>query len=932
MASTQASPGVVVLERDLSHTTNATVDNVAAIAGAFEKGPVEEVQTISSERELIATFGKPNDYNYEYWFAVAQFLLYGGSVKVVRSDNASLKNAIDSTQITQTTFSATDTTLTVTSATGFDVNDYIKVDAEILKVTAISGLDITVTRGAWSTSAVSHAASSQITLIEPAGTASTVNEGSTFTDADTTLTVTSAATLGVQNNSYILIDSEILQVTAISTNDLTVSRGALGTTAAAHTDGSAVTLQTVTSNKTTINEETSTGVTPPIIKNIDTYEAVTEEAANNWKWAARTPGLYGNSIRVVATDAGPDQVLWLASPSAGNEWKFTAGSGVSVSATNTYSQVYSYSLIVTFEPGSTLVGAFEADNYYTAVSGNVTGRIIAYDAAARTIEVSVDDTGSDYLEIGDTFTELANNSNSPGSATGDTAVVESIKRRLTVAHNEGSANFAANQVIKDSSTVTDGENAGDNVTVTGIESEYTSRYYGPNQKWAAIAPRPATSQYALDRGGFRDLMHILVIDGDGGITGVPGSILEKFLDVSKGADVKSPQGNNIYYKDVIKVNSTYIWWGSHEVNTVFDIDANATGDIGSAVTNRKYDLLKNTYALKSADDPTSSNAQAVPLLYTKNSSTVKYSLRGGVDGYTLEKDKLFDSYDLYSDSETEEIDYILQGPAMSNLTDSTAKAQKMLDLAATRKDCMAFISPPRDRVIGVPAVNTIVDRVIEFFDALSSTSYGVFDNNYKYIYDKYNDKYRWLPCNSDVAGLTLSTALNQEPWFSPAGFNRGQLRNAIKLAYSPLKDHRDRLYSSRINPICSFPGQGIILYGDKTAQGIASAFDRINVRRLFLVIERAISVAAKSQLFEMNDEFTRQGFKNIINPYLRGVQARRGVVDFLVVCDSTNNPSDAIDRGEFFAEIFVKPTRSINFITLQFTATRTGASFSEVVS
>ena len=249
MASTQASPGVVVLERDLSHTTNATVDNVAAIAGAFEKGPVEEVQTISSERELIATFGKPNDYNYEYWFAVAQFLLYGGSVKVVRADNASLKNAIDATQITQTTFDATDTTLTVTSATGFDVNDYLKVDAEILKITAISGLDITVTRGAWSTSAVSHAASSQIALIEPAGSASTVNEGGTYSDSDTTLTVTSAATLGVQNNSYILIDSEILQVTAIATNDLTVTRGALGTTAAAHTNGSAVTLQTVTVNK-----------------------------------------------------------------------------------------------------------------------------------------------------------------------------------------------------------------------------------------------------------------------------------------------------------------------------------------------------------------------------------------------------------------------------------------------------------------------------------------------------------------------------------------------------------------------------------------------------------------------------------------------------------------------------------------------------------
>ena len=932
MASTQASPGVVVLERDLTHTTNATVDNVAAICGAFEKGPVEEIQTISSERELIDTFGKPNDYNYEYWFSAAQFLLYGGSVKIVRSDNSSLKNAIDATTIVSTSFSATDTTLTVTSATGFDVNDYIKIDAEILKVTAISGNDVTVTRGVFSTSAVSHAAASQITLIEPAGTASTVNEGGTYTDSDTTLTVTSAATLGVQNNSYILIDTEILQVTNISTNDLTVTRGALGTSAAAHTDGSAVSLQTVTTNKTTINEETSSGVTPPIIKNISTYESTTEDASNDFKWAARTPGIYGNSIRILATDAGPDQVLWLTSPSSGNEWKFTSGKGVNVSASNVSSKVYSYSLIVTFEAGSNLVGSFEADNFYTAVAGNVTGRIVAYDASARKIELSVDDTGSDYLEVGDTVTELANSGGSAGSATGDSAVVSKIQRRLTVANNEGSEKFAANMVIKDSSTLSSDINAGDNVTISAIEDEYDSRYYGPNQKWGAIAPRPGTSQYAADRGGFRDLMHILVIDGDGGITGVPGSVLEKFLDVSKASDAKSPQGQNLYYKDVIKLNSRYTWWGSHETSTIFDVDSNATGDIGSSSTNRKFDLLKNNYAILSSDDPTGANPSAIPLIYTKNSSTVKYSLRGGVDGYTLDKDKLFDSYDLFSDQETIEIDYVLMGPAMSNLTDSTAKAQKMLDIAAVRKDCMAFISPPRDRVIGVPSTNTIVDRIIEFYNGLSSTSYGVFDNNYKYIYDKYTDKYRYLPCNADIAGLTLSTALNQEPWFSPAGFSRGQLRNAIKLAYSPLKDQRDRLYSARVNPICSFPGQGIVLYGDKTAQGVASAFDRINVRRLFLVIERAISVAAKSQLFEMNDEFTRQGFKNLVIPYLRGVQARRGVVDFLVVCDETNNPADAVDRGEFFAEIFVKPTRSINFITLQFTATRTGASFAEIVS
>ena len=269
---------------------------------------------------------------------------------------------------------------------------------------------------------------------------------------------------------------------------------------------------------------------------------------------------------------------------------------------------------------------------------------------------------------------------------------------------------------------------------------------------------------------------------------------------------------------------------------------------------------------------------------------------------------------------------------MTTVGDSIAKAQHIISIANSRKDCMAFISPHRGDVIGQPSTNDIVTKTIDYFDALASTSYAVFDNNYKYIYDKYNDVYRYIPCNGDMAGLVLSTTLNSEAWFSPAGFNRGTILNAITLAYSPLKDHRDRLYAARVNPIVAFPGEGIILFGDKTALGYSSAFDRINVRRLFLVLEESISVAAKNQLFELNDEFTRAQFKNIVEPFLRSVQSRRGIVDFLVVCDATNNPADAIDRGEFFAEIFVKPARSINFITLTFTATRTGASFSEIVS
>ena len=923
MASTQLSPGVVVLERDLTNVVNATVDNIAAIVGSFEKGPVEQVTDVTSEKELLSIFGKPTEYNYEYWFSTAQFLLYGGTVKVIRAMNDSLKNAIDTAQYTVTTFSASDTTLTVASATDFDVNDVLAVDAELLVISAISGNDVTVSRGQLATSAVSHAAATNITLIEPAGTSSTINEGGTFSNSDLTLTVTSAAALGVGTNSYIRVDDEILQVSSVAGNDLTVIRAQLNTTAAAHTDGSTVNLQTVTTNKTEINETTATGVTAPLIKNLATYEANVETAANNWKWGAKTAGIYGNSLRVIVTDAGPDQVLYLAQPTA-NEWEFVNNAEISFSNANVYGRVYDYSVIVTFKDDASLVGSFEKDNYITAVSGGVTGRIVAWDAVNRKLEVTIDDTASDILEINDTITELANNSNTPGSATGDSGDIESISRELRVALNQASPRFQANQTVVDKNTTT--------ISIANVEVDYESRLYGENTKWINVAARPTTSAWVQDRGGYNDLMHILVIDGDGKVTGTPGAVLEKHLNVSKAIDAKSPQGDNIYYKDVIKNYSEYLYWGSHETANIYDKNTSNSGVIGVSGVNREFDIIKSSEPLNNLDDPTGLNPLAIPLLGTKNRATLRYSLQGGADGYTIARPDILGAYDLFSDPETVDIDYLLMGPSMSGIDDTIAKAQHVISIAASRKDCIAYVSPYRGDVIGQTKTSTIVARTVSYFDQLSSTSYAVFDNNYKYIYDKYSDKYRYIPCNADIAGLTLSTTLAQEPWFSPAGFNRGQLRNAIKLAYSPLKDHRDTLYASRVNPIVAFPGQGIVLFGDKTALSYVSAFDRINVRRLFLVMEEAIAEAAKTQLFELNDEFTRQQFKNIVEPYLRSVQSRRGIVDFLVVCDGTNNPAESIDRGEFYAEIFVKPTRSINFITLTFTATRTGASFSELVT
>ena len=927
MASTQLSPGVVVLERDLTTVANATLDNVAAVVGSFEKGPVNKIVDITSEKELLAVFGRPNDYNYEYWYNAAQFLLYGGTLKVIRSDSTALKNAIDTAQYTNTLFSGSDTTLTVKAATDIASNDYLLIDAEIMTVTAINGNDLSVLRAQLNTAGTTHAAGAAITLIEDAGTTTDLNQGATLSAGATSVTVQSATTLAVQINDYLKIESEIIRVSAIAGDVLTVTRGELNTTASSHSDGVAINRLTVTSGKTEINEQTSTGVTAPLIRNIEQYESTVEGASNNWKWGGRHPGLYGNSLRVVITDAGADQILSLNQPTTA-EWEFQTTDSVDYALGNSTAKVYSYTTVVTLD-ATAISGDFNLNEYWRAETNanspsaiDVQGQVLAYDPVTRKLELSIDYTlSSDVLEPGDAVALWT--AASGGARTGDKGVVESIERQLRVVRDINKELFEANYTLEDDNATPGTAN----VQVIAVRSDYEERFFGGGQKWINVAPRPSTSPWVQDRAGRNDQMHILVLDGDGKLTGTPGSVLEKFLFVSKASDAKGVQGETVYYKDLIKNNSRYIYWGSHETGSIFDIDGGANGSIGLSGISRAFDLLKFSSPIKTNE---SASSREIP--GTTNNATLRYVLQGGVDGYTLTRSETLGAFDLVADKETIDVDYILMGPSMADAADTTAKAQKIIDIAATRKDCLAFISPPRTDVIGQTDTNVIVNRSINFFNGLSSTSYAVFDNNYKYIYDKYNDKYRYIATNADVAGLTLGATLNAEAWFSPAGFNRGQLRNAIKLAYSPLKDHRDRLYAARVNPVVAFPGQGIVLFGDKTALSYQSAFDRINVRRLFLVLEDAISAAAKTQLFELNDEFTRASFKNIVEPFLRSIQSRRGIVDFLCVCDSSNNPAESIDRGEFFAEIFVKPTTSINFITLTFTATRSGTSFAEVTN
>jgi hypothetical protein len=402
---------------------------------------------------------------------------------------------------------------------------------------------------------------------------------------------------------------------------------------------------------------------------------------------------------------------------------------------------------------------------------------------------------------------------------------------------------------------------------------------------------PSTTASVSNAGGSQDEMHIIVIDEDGLFTGTAGTILERFAGVSKAANAVTSTGESNYYKNVLNFQSLYIWWTDH---------------IGGHV-NWGSDASGVTFTLMSAvTDPTKATV----------------SLQGGANDSPTDGD-LQTGYAKFGNDE--EVDVSLLFLAGHSVTVGKYVQD---NIATVRKDCMVFLSPQKTDVVnnaGQEAADIVTTR-----NSYSTTSYSVMDSGWKYMYDRYNDVYRWIPCNGDVAGLCVQTDLTNDPWWSPAGFNRGHIKNAVKMAYSPRKTDRDTLYKAGVNPIAGITGSGIVLLGDKTMLDKPSAFDRINVRRLFIVLEKAIATAAKFQLFEFNDAFTRAQFTALVEPFLRDVQARKGLYDFKVVCNENNNTPEVIDRNEFVADIFLKPAKAINFIQLNFIATRTGVSFEEV--
>ena len=621
------------------------------------------------------------------------------------------------------------------------------------------------------------------------------------------------------------------------------------------------------------------------IKNFDDYQQNHAGENVNYTYSAKQPGTYANNLKVCTIDDAADQVIGINTTDLGN-----AGARIGFGVTTTISGV--------------LAGAGSTSTVGGHLKAIITG-------------VSTDATnGSSTIDV-----KIVSRVSSAGT---ETAVTYAESDSLSSIDTGDTLNFVNNSGIN--------TGGGFAVALAGTAGTVTDWYNGQTLGltnstvfWRQIAAKPVTNSFSSDRSSKNDAMHVVVVDDNGSISGVQGSILEKHISISKASDavsaVSSPQ--KTYYKNYLALASQYIFAGknpSAAADTYHGSEPLATG-------------------FSSGFTPVTTSAgiwgQKTQGITFNALGNITYTFSGGVDysavgGMVATLGNLSTAYDLFSNKDEIAVDFLINGPGLGAEDLSQAKANKLISIAESRQDCIAVISPHRDNIVNITSATTQTNNIIKFFSPLSSSSYAVFDSGYKYMYDRFNDSFRYIPTNADVAGLMVRTDIEQFPWYSPAGQQRGVLNNAIKLTYNPNKAQRDSLYEARVNPIVNQPGTGIVLFGDKTALSFASAFDRINVRRLFLTVEKSLESVANAQLFEFNDQITRANFTNVVEPFLRDVQAKRGLFDFRVICDESNNTADVVDNNEFRADIFLKPTKSINYVTLTFVATRTGVSFEEV--
>ncbi len=692
---------------------------------------------------------------------------------------------------------------------------------------------------------------------------------------------------------------------------------------------------------------------------IDSYQDYTNNHSydSSWNWAAKNPGSWANNIKVCAIDNFADQTISGISTNLTTEENFnvlfsetgnvdpfdTSITGISTAGVQVGQVVTSTSILPDPSVNPAEVLAIGIGTVYISVpttnSNSQTGVVFNFNERTTI-------TAGSVIQVGYAVTQTLNKTVAVGSSVvtfdgylrglvtgiGEDELYVKVTDRVDsdgVSHpvnykNPGAGvnafSFDAPSSEKPISVVTTAGVTTNTYTSGSREDWYDTQTLGLTNStvyWKSIANKPGSSQYALERNSANDEIHVVVVDDTGAITGTAGNIIEKFVSLSKALDAKISPSENIYYKNFISDSSQYIFAGIAPTGSISKL-------IPDLSNSNRYTVGGENWGVDTQGLTFNSLGRQV------------YTLTGGVDysgsGQSVTLSDIISSYEIFKNSSEYDIDFILAGPSGgSTVYESQAKANALISIAEERKDCIACISPHKSGVVNQSNTTTQTNSVIEFFDPLDSSSFAVFDSTYKYTFDRFNNKFVYIPCNGDVAGLMARTSVENYPWFSPAGATRGSLNNTIKLAYNPTQGQRDQLYTKRINPVIASPGSGFILFGDKTALGYPSAFDRINVRRLFLTIERTIERAARSQLFEFNDIITRTNFLNIVEPYLRDVRAKRGISEFVVICDETNNTPDIIDSNQFKADIFVKPTRSINFIGLTFVATRTGISFSEVV-
>ena len=607
------------------------------------------------------------------------------------------------------------------------------------------------------------------------------------------------------------------------------------------------------------------------IKSLDHYNELgyNENTIQGVTVAARNPGSWSNGIRVALIDAKADQIVGIAT------------TGIQVGY---------------------------------GVTQSVAGKILAGLGTTKVLD--------GYLK--GIVTEVANGKISVKvlsqvSAAGTETIVDYQPAGVYSFTSTGQIGIRTATGISTTATPTSQLDWFDQQIITLTESTIS---------WNNIADRPSTSNYAAERGARFDEVHVVIIDDKGTITGNAGTIIEKHLNLSKASDAQFSVGSPSYWRKYIANGSGYIFGGSAPSGIT------STGFSSGFIPQSDFGWDQDAEGIIFGG----CGAQNLILSNGKNYNGHSEITTTGALTATLAE--LSDGYDLFENTDNFNVDFLLMGSANYTIENAQALAQKLISVAELRKDAIAFISPYRGSAltdtsdqneVTVRSASDITDKVLQFYSPIASSTYAVFDTGYKYMYDRFNDTFRYVPLNGDIAGTCARNDINNFPWYSPAGTSRGAILNAVKLAYNPSKSQRDRLYSNRINPVIFSPGAGIVLFGDKTGYGKASAFDRINVRRLFIYLEIAISAAAKDQLFEFNDEITRTNFVNIVEPFLRDVQAKRGIYDYVVVCDETNNTAAVIDSNEFVADIYIKPARSINFIGLTFVATRTGVSFDEVI-